>query len=540
MTHFMKKQLKKIILAVNVLLLTAPMVMAQTAALLPNARQQYFDGQGNVLSRGSVGYYVPGTNTLKNIWLDSGEGIPAQNPQQLDENGYPEQTGQIYGDGIYRQVLKDKNEVPIWDNLTSSTGSGGGGGGTATVGDGDVVGTIKAYGGFLAPYGYVFSYGQELIRASFPEALAALTNQQTVSCTSGSATLTGFSSTDQFPIGAPVEGLCLNPGTTIVSKTPSTVTVSSTAITSSNTAITVFPFGNGNGSTTFNVPDLRGRVIAGRDTMGGISANRLTSSYFGNNGGALGGIGGDEKHTLTIGEIPSHAHGIFLNDPGHNHGGVAIASNRATDVQQGTSYLNVWNGTTTTTTGLSSTGITLWSAAGGTGTQNSTASVGGGSAHSIIQPTEIFNYIIKIIPDSNPNSFFGVASIGGMEGVIECGNGVICAGNTISLNQADVNDVTVVTSATYNVLPHTSAIAINRPSPSATTINLPSVASQNLIGIHIVDWSDPIPADHIITLVPNGTETIMRLSNWQLYSNSTSRSVVTLYPSPTLNGWYLQ
>ena len=37
-------------------------------------------------------------------------------------------------------------------------------------------------------------------------------------------------------------------------------------------------YGSGDGSTTFNVPDLRGRVIAGQDDMGGTSADRLTSA----------------------------------------------------------------------------------------------------------------------------------------------------------------------------------------------------------------------------------------------------------------------
>lgn len=34
--------------------------------------------------------------------------------------------------------------------------------------------------------------------------------------------------------------------------------------------------GSGDGSTTFNVPDIRGRVVAGKDNMGGSSAGRLT------------------------------------------------------------------------------------------------------------------------------------------------------------------------------------------------------------------------------------------------------------------------
>lgn len=54
-------------------------------------------------------------------------------------------------------------------------------------------------------------------------------------------------------------------------------------------------YGAGNGTTTFNLPDLRGRVIAGRDNMGGTAANNLTSTYFGSSTGTLGNTGGYEN-----------------------------------------------------------------------------------------------------------------------------------------------------------------------------------------------------------------------------------------------------
>lgn len=54
-------------------------------------------------------------------------------------------------------------------------------------------------------------------------------------------------------------------------------------------------YGAGNGTTTFNLPDLRGRVIAGRDNMGDTAANRLTSTYFGSSTGTLGNTGGYEN-----------------------------------------------------------------------------------------------------------------------------------------------------------------------------------------------------------------------------------------------------
>lgn len=67
-------------------------------------------------------------------------------------------------------------------------------------------------------------------------------------------------------------------------------------------------FGAGDGSTTFNLPDLRGRVAAGVDNMGGTAANRITSGGSGIAGTTLGATGGAETVTLTVAQMPSHSH----------------------------------------------------------------------------------------------------------------------------------------------------------------------------------------------------------------------------------------
>lgn len=124
-------------------------------------------------------------------------------------------------------------------------------------------------------------------------------------------------------------------------------------------AVTSTTYGVGDGSTTFNLPDLRGRVVAGEDDMGGTSANRLTGLSGGVNGDTLGGVGGAEAHTLSTTEIASHLHSIStVTASGGN-------------------------------TGVQSTG------SGGSGVSRNTNSTGGGGAHNNVQPTIILNYIIK-------------------------------------------------------------------------------------------------------------------------------------------------
>jgi len=69
-------------------------------------------------------------------------------------------------------------------------------------------------------------------------------------------------------------------------------------------------YGPGDNRTTFNLPDLRGRSVFGKETMGGVSSSgRLTNSISGNfDGSALGAAGGKESHTLTPSESPLRSH----------------------------------------------------------------------------------------------------------------------------------------------------------------------------------------------------------------------------------------
>lgn len=84
-------------------------------------------------------------------------------------------------------------------------------------------------------------------------------------------------------------------------------------------------YGTGDGSTTFNLPDFRGRVGAGQDDMGGSNAARLSGTY-GSVSQALGGTLGTSSHVLTAAQMPAHRHEGNTDSAGdHNHG-VSIAA----------------------------------------------------------------------------------------------------------------------------------------------------------------------------------------------------------------------
>lgn len=114
--------------------------------------------------------------------------------------------------------------------------------------------------------------------------------------------------------------------------------------------------------TDFVVPDLRGRVVAGQDDMGGTSANRLTGQTGGVDGDVMGSAGGAETHTLTTAQMPSHSH----NRDESTAAGGAIAGRVSIVNTQGTI------------------------------TARASSTTGGGGAHNNVQPTIILNKIIKI------------------------------------------------------------------------------------------------------------------------------------------------
>jgi microcystin-dependent protein len=118
-------------------------------------------------------------------------------------------------------------------------------------------------------------------------------------------------------------------------------------------------YGAGDGSTTFNLPDLRGRM-----TMAASATH------------ALGTNGGAETKVIAIANLPSHTHPI--TDKSHSHtvpiGVQAIAAPGASG--------SMWNGSTATNSAF--TGIT------------GTLGAGGDTALDVLNPYFVSNKIVKV------------------------------------------------------------------------------------------------------------------------------------------------
>jgi microcystin-dependent protein len=141
--------------------------------------------------------------------------------------------------------------------------------------------------------------------------------------------------------------------------------------------------GSGDGSTTFNLPDKRGRASAGKDDMGGSAANRLSGGAPGVDGSTLGASGGEQTQTLVTSQIPVHSHANTLNDPGHSHSINAVASD-VSNTFGGQGALTVPR-VFAATMQAATTGITI-----------TNVNAGSGGAHNNVQPTIVCNYIIRV------------------------------------------------------------------------------------------------------------------------------------------------
>lgn len=162
-------------------------------------------------------------------------------------------------------------------------------------------------------------------------------------------------------------------------------------------------FGNGDGATTYTLPDERGRVALGKDDMGGTPSGRVTSAVSDVDSTTLGGSGGDQNaqaDTITTtlsGSVTaaSTATSTVTESP-HDHATNAVQRGSSTGsnyIQGGSVYDTTAATNTAAVTGLTvATSVTT--AITNTMGVSSTSGLTGAAQN--VQPVLVINKVIFV------------------------------------------------------------------------------------------------------------------------------------------------
>lgn len=328
--------------------------MAGTISL---SLSQQFDELGKPLSGGKLYFIQAGTtSTPQNAFYDPDLTLPLPNPVTLDAAG---RVPAFYlADGQIKVRLTNADGVPQveQDNLLVVGPSSGGGGGGGGVDPTTVLqtGAVQAYYGTGTRSGYVRANGRTI---------GSATSGATERANSDAQALFEF-------LWAADSNLAVSAGRG----------VSAAADWTAN--------------KTIALPDARNRVMAGLGDMGNSDAGLFSGLTFSSGNGTTLGSALAGTVTLTTPNLPAHAHNVYLNDPGHDH---KLPTNLARyGTGNGGSGGPAVPPDTNARTDSNVTGLTIWSAAGGTGTQNSTAQTGSSTPFKTAQPTILMTFYLKL------------------------------------------------------------------------------------------------------------------------------------------------
>lgn len=234
-----------------------------------------------VLSLASKQYQEVGTPN----WIDSTANGGTPFPYQIYARV-------IYGNVIYESRTNANVSTPGADaNWVIISGNNAG----------NPVGCVIDMYGPTVPAGYFECDGSAVSRITYSELFDYVTSFQAGAVVAvGDTTITGLDTT-KLRAGMPLEGVGIDAGSVIVNVINSTeVQISIPPTASSTSGVTFFYTGVGNGTTTFNVPNLQGYVTAGAGGSG-LTFGSVTQSVAG------GKVGGQDL-TIPVGALPQHTH----------------------------------------------------------------------------------------------------------------------------------------------------------------------------------------------------------------------------------------
>ena len=139
----------------------------------------------------------------------------------------------------------------------------------------------------------------------------------------------------------------------------------------------------GGSGSNFNLPDLRGRLLAGADNMGGSAAGRLTGYTVGTTGGA---------QTNTAATTLSNTNQLPQFTPS---GTVTTSLTNTGATLGGTAGATLQNGATGATQGTASISFSASSTFSGNSIGSASPSAATSAAFSVVQPTAAINYMIR-------------------------------------------------------------------------------------------------------------------------------------------------
>lgn len=288
------------------------------ATLLPLPETTWVDQNGVPLAGGSVYFYVPGTEQFKDTYQDSAGEVLNTNPVILDAAG----RAIVYGTGSYRQVVYDAAGNLQWDQVTADTAIGGlAWGGTST---GTPNAQVISASSFSQQDGQQISFivGSGLTNTGATTIAPGGGGGTSIlkDTTSGPTSLVGGEMvagnviTVVYDAGRGAFHLVQNTNYALLGevKTVAYTTpdpgyhMADGAALSRTTYAALFAkigtvFGSGDGSTTFNVPNLLGEFVRGWNNTGsGLDPSRTFGST-------------QASQNLT------HTHAANVTDPGHTH-----------------------------------------------------------------------------------------------------------------------------------------------------------------------------------------------------------------------------
>jgi microcystin-dependent protein len=367
---------------------------------------QWFNSAGQVLSGGKINTYTAGTTTNAPTYTTSSGAVPNANPIILNSAGISANEIWFAAGVAYKLIISDSagNTLQVLDNLQGMNDPAFVGGGAAA--------TTEWTAGPTPTYvsATTFTVGGNQTAVFVP--------QRRIQATVTAGVIYGSVASSSFGAGVTTV-VCLWDSTALDSGLSAVNYgfISSTANSSlpninplppgslqpfagssaptgwllcygqavSRTLYAVLfgiistTYGTGDGSTTFNLPDLRGRSLFGLDNMGGAAASRVTAGVSGITGTTLGAAGGDQS-------ITSHTHGpgslsVSAGQGSHTHTSNAVQSPAGIF---GGSGATTWSAATINAATLPGLNVDT----------GATAATGAGASQNM-PPTMMVNWLIK-------------------------------------------------------------------------------------------------------------------------------------------------